>query len=109
MLIARRSWALWGVWDPGPPKKKQEPQENPVLPQPITSTRGRGGRLQAGVARQHPAVPQPWLDCQLIPCGRVETHGSPPPGLGFSKCEMRGLDEEISGICSLVPTLCCSV
>ena len=39
---------------------------------------GWGGRLQAGVARQHLMVPQPWLDHQLGPCGRVETHGSPP-------------------------------
>ena len=49
-LIARQSWAPWGVWDPGPPQKKQEPQENPILPQPITSTR-------AGEADCRPAWP----------------------------------------------------
>ena len=84
---ARRSWAPWGVWDPGPPQKKQEPKENLILPHPITTTRGWGGRLQAGVARQCPVVPQCWLDCQFILCGRGEIHGSPRASVSPSvKC-----------------------
>ena len=52
---ARRSWAPWGVWDPGPPQKKQEPKENLILPHPINHHQGLG-RQTAG--RRGPAAPR---------------------------------------------------